>query len=93
MAKINQKESAGPIDKDQLIAQLTAKVSELESQAAKNPAAPIIEVKGIQYKVVSGANIESVDYSRNQIAEDIELAKKLLDIEGQSIVVPVIEEE
>lgn len=93
MAKNNQKESAGPVDKDQLIAQLTAKVSELESQKAKNPAAPIIEVDGVQYKVLSGANIESVDYSRNQIAEDIELAKKLLDIEGQSIVVPVIEEE
>lgn len=93
MAKTNTKESAGTIDKDQLIAQLTSKVSELESQAAKNPASPIIEVNGVQYKVLSGANINSIDYSRNQIAEDIDLAKMLLDIEGQRIVVPVIEEE
>jgi hypothetical protein len=89
----NAQAAAEAKKKDNVIEQLNAKITKLETAQKSGHITPTIEVGGKEYNVNSGTRLGGNIYSAQEISEDAELAQSILDIEGQTILTPVAETE
>jgi hypothetical protein len=66
-------------EQNEMIEKLTA------SAKTGGDALPFVQIDGISYKIISGAKFKGQNYSREDLAKDIELVKLLIKL-GSSII-------
>lgn len=87
LSEKNANQEATIIEQAELIDELSTKVEKLEGKAALGGNIPSVTIKGKTYSIMAGIRHQGKNFSPTEIAQDENLCKELLGIDGQNILI------
>jgi hypothetical protein len=83
----NTNQEATIMEQAELIDELSAKVEKLETKVASGISYPTVTIKNKTYRVMVGVRHAGKNFTPSELAENAELCKEFLKIDGQNILV------